>query len=639
MKFYRVACLTACFVLLALSLLSSQSGWAATLEGLRGGDVWVRVQDVSVPLHITTEPAYGWAESLTLYGPDGTLVQRVTPGRTGASHYDVPFPQQGIYRLQLSRSYVTRLESDVHQMIFRPLRHETSFKLSRPANLYFRVPQGTSSLTLFLDNRRGLQGGEVDLVARPLDNGTASAVPLHKESFTARDVLRELGVDESNAQQALSELSPGDLPALLFPVRREVAAPRAGVWQMEIAAGRTGCWLDGVPDFLAARPDQFFSVDFTTVLDVRLEPGNRLTTVPVLGAVGNFGRHGCYGEVLNQYGVYADKLYLTGQTTAESLAERFSPEHSQHTLLVIRSMPKSVYDLPAAQRPEAFAEWAAEEIRTFVRLTGIDLSRLAVQPFNEPNLEMSLAHYLAYMQKVTEVFGNDPVLRDVRLAGPGLGSGESRELVDWEWIEELLARFGDGISTVVWNCYRVTRPEDAFEIRNALEKTRQIIDAHGGNQTILVGAINRRGGIAPEYFFTGPESGLWWGSVLVEGILSEQLQGMYHYKIIDSAGRPKGLFRLDQTPKPQAYVQQAVSQVLHCRAVRGLKSEKALVTGIAGGREEGSLLFVVNRSRHPVRLDLSAFGNVVEVRDVLRQQTLSSGVPLPPRTCVIIRCR
>lgn len=615
-------------------LLWTTIALSAPLQGLRGGEVFLSATQQDTVLTLSFTPAYGWAEPVSIYSPQGMLLERFTPSWSGTSRHEVAIPEQGIYRVLLNRNYVCDAVSNYGQLLYAPLESETSLQKDRPFSMYFEVPPSTQEVILRLDNRRGLQGQTVRAsIVSP--DAQDSPIILQKKGFTAADILRELNISGSNAQQELSELSPDQLPSAFIPASYTIAEPQSGIWRIDFSSGRIGFWIDGIPNLLASTPDQFFATDTaSSPLKITLSRSTPIAS-PFLGAVGNFGKNGKYGSFLTSYGVEADKLFLSGAPNTQTIIQQSNPQFSKHTLLVLRSMPNSVRSLPMPYRADKWSKWAAGELRKYIDNAGIPTDHITIQPFNEPNLEMELNEYLTYMEYFISACDNDSQLQNIAIGGPALGSADADTVVNWEWIEALLDKFGNEIKTVIWNCYKVPRPENTFIIEEALRKTKDLINTHGNNQNIIIGGINRQGGLAPNNLFAGRESGLWWAGTLLHAIQTNAMSGIYYFKTIDTGIRAKGLFTAKGTPKTQAYVQRAVGDVLSYPDVFTIQTEHPLVLALAGSNSTEGKLFVVNLSWLPVTVTTDTIGAATSSTNVLTNETLDPS-QLPPKSCALI---
>lgn len=624
-------------LIIVAAMLQADFTIAASLKGLRGGNVFVKAECAG-EVRVHTKPTFGWKEHLSVYDSKGGLVHRVYPSRDKTSDFVFRLDNSGIYKIRLSRSYVASLSSEQSKLMYAPLLHETSFQNNTVSKLYFNVPVGTGNFTANLENRRSLQGQDCTAVIAATNSGsTQESYRVTKKGFSAQDIAVELGVKGPDAQQSLSDLSPEVLPSQFFPAKLPIDYPLHGTWETVLSPGRVGFWLTGVPNLFAASPDDLFSLSSSAV-NIPLKKGTSLSP-PILGAVGNFGENGKYGSILNTYGVRGDKIFLHGKGNTRSLAQKGSIQFGDHTLFVLRSMPESIYRMSMPKRAERFAQWAAREVRSFINLTNFPLSKLTMQPFNEPNLEASLDEYLVYMDSIVSTFKTDPQLAQVRIGGPALGSGDAPTAVDWTWITRLLQQFGDQISTIIWNCYKISGIDETFEYANAIKKTKEIIDTYGGKQDIIIGATNRMGGLAPNALFNSTEGGTWWASCLMEVISSNAVHVLNYYKMVDSGSREKGLFTPSGTPKSQALVQQAVDKVITQDKLYSVESGSPLVKAILGVNRTSAVMFVLNQAWFPVQLDLFAIGKTVTIHDVFTGKELASDASIAPNQCVIVTLR
>ena len=622
-------------VVFCLILFSFSPTFAGTLHGLRGGDLYIKT-NTKCHIQITTKPTYGWKESFTFYDHQGKIKQKLYPSRKQEETYSFHIDTSYVHKLHLNRSYTATVGPTDCKVIYSSIPYITSFQTTYPLELFFSVPPNTNNLLVNLENRRGLQGQTGFLALKRNENGKSLYTKtIQKQSFSQADVAKALNVSGLNKQQALSDLSPTKAPQYFSPSKINLLNPQAGIWQLSLSSGRLGTWVEGVPNYFSSRPEDLFSM-FHPLRKVKLKRGQKVPS-PFLGAVGHFGHNGKYGDILNNFGVFADKLFLHGKSGADSLVRLGSKKYSKHTLLVIRSMPVSILKKPLVQRAQLYAEWAGREVLSFMNQTNIPLEQLTIQPFNEPNLEMSIDEYILFMSHLIKVCKSDPLLKKVRIAGPALGSRKSSNITEWNWIERILEEFGNDISVITWNCYKLLSPEDSYEFAEAIKFTRSIIESYGGKQEIIIGATNRMGGLAPNNLFNSDQAGLWWANMLIDGIGTGEVAGYYYFSTIDTGIRAKGLFSANGKPKKQAYVQKAVDDILQYNDVYSVESSSALVKGLLGVDSGKSALLLVNQSWFPASIDLKGFGIELERFDVLNQNKMTTPKTLTPNQCVIIR--
>jgi hypothetical protein len=242
-----------------------------------------------------------------------------------------------------------------------------------------------------------------------------------------------------------SDMTLAAPPPALSPSRIRIDAPRPGFWSIDTGAlersvGRIGIALEGIPNYLAGSARHWFEPRFTPEA-VRV--GAAIASLgsakpPVLGMVGHMGRPGgSEGAMLKKFGQQGDKLFVwprdlitTRKGPALGHAERFDPAHGSFSLVVLRALDQ-------AADPKALCRQTA---RALVGGIGRHPESFGLQIFNEPNLAFSFDAYLNRFLDCAEAIKQDPALGGVQIAGPGLGTGEEADILDWQWIDKLIQR-------------------------------------------------------------------------------------------------------------------------------------------------------------------------------------------------------
>ena len=610
------------FITILLSLLAflCADAEAGLLKGLRGGTVSLLSQTGGATFTVRLTSAYGWDERAVLYDRDGRIFHsQPSPPEKRGSVTTLRLGAPGLYHLRLARSFVADIEAPKAKLAFSPLRHQTSFLAIPGQQFFFSVPENIRGFSLHFSNRIGMRG---DVAKLQVTSPGAEDTSLECRAFSPASLRATLGLyDDHN--QSLSHYSPHSLPDVLLPAVKFFDKPSPGIWKLVFTGKEGGLWFEGVPDIVAASPD-----DLKTILgamesrnvsaSASVHIGSPLERIPFLGAVGAFDPLR-YRKERVELGIGADQLFLWPPKSKNGRLLSFPigwarPDSPQmHSLLVLRGREGWMKKHPQGKFV-GFASWAAEAVHEFIRKSQRDLDTFTVQVFSEPNLEMSYNEYDQYFWAVVERFRSDPLLRNVRLGGPALGSNKESGLVDWHWIERLLGKYGQHISAICWNNYRLRDPEDTALIAPAIQHTRALADSLGLKPDIFIGGINRLGGLAPPELFRGDDAGIWWASLLASAININELSGIWYFQLADVGIRAKGLLTSEKAglrPKIQAYVHQAFAHTLQQGQPVQFLSDHDLIDGIAVTTKASTrCILLLNKGWLPINVNFSALGSL-----------------------------
>lgn len=657
-----------------------------------------------VTLHTKLSPLYGWHEAVVLHGPDGRVspTQPITSRKT-AVHSQIELTEPGLYTLRLKRSYDAKIWCQGPAFLaIKPSRYQTFFRNNTTRKVYFNVPEKTQNFTLSCTNRIGLRGEKTYLTITAPD-GEKHHVQI--ASFSPGGLQRKLNLPRHNTNQELSFFSPPLLPTELLPIVKRYTHPLPGLWELEINGGELGVWLDEIPDlfFEGWGGDSgenirhinsilsFFSLNNPVPVKASLECGysdyrrsdqldqrcrqsqpNRprhsgqrkrskrqgqlnplgyLDRTPFLGAVGNIDPVRYHAERV-EFGLQGDQIFLWPPKSAEGDALRVptewiqSDEPQMHSLVILRGREDWMRRNPGGE-VAGFAEWGAKAVKHFIAKSKRDKNSFTVQVLSEPNLEMSVDEYCSLFSAVVNRFKQDPDLADVRLAGPGIGSGEEPDFIDWNWMTQFLKRQGAELDAVSWNSYKVHALQDTYLLAETVHQIKKRAQTLGIDPDILIGGINCMGGLAPVELFTGEEAGIWWAAALTSIINTGEVTGVWYFSLVDIGMRKKGLVSLECNElfiKPQGHVHKLFANTLTKGPLLPLTFDHDLIDGVAvednGGKRH---VILVNKGWLPAEVDLTTLGKIVGKGNTIlphhgsinRQST--SKVELPPYTLLSIQ--
>lgn len=605
-------------------LLGCQTVFGAqpnTLSGLGEGKVFFNVAQPPARVELRYRPRYGWDEPISLFGPDGRLMARHRLGHTSAGSKSLRLDRgPGIYVLLLKPSYTCDITTSSAGMVFAPHNHGPAlFKPYGRRRLTFRVPDGTPQFSLAFTNVFNFKGRAARLT---LFDPSGKQVAERHRPRVRRDALLKAATGTTFQKlqkgQKGSSMTLSAPPDALRASTIRVDAPRPGFWSLDIgtlnrSGGRIGIALEGIANYLAGSARHWFEPRFNGPAVrvcagiVPLDSGQR----PVLGMVGHMGRpNGPEEALLKTFGQQADKLFVwprdliaTAKGPALRHAERYDPAHGSYSLVVLRALDQ-------AAAPQDLCRQTA---RALLDGMGRDPDSFCLQVFNEPNLEFSFNAYFNRFLDCAGAVKQDPATRSVHFAGPGLGSGEEADILDWKWLEKLIDQGDRYVDLISWNLYRVKDLQDTYLYTEAIEKVWTMIrraDRDGQLEPILIGATNRRGGLSADELFNGSQAALWWASTLSQVINTGKVKGIYYFNTMDHQGwgRKKGMFDRHQRPKPQAHVQRLFSQLLKSEHLYAVRSDHEFLEGVAAKHHGQMQMVLLNKGWHRLKVDLKPEG-------------------------------
>lgn len=600
---------------------------AETLAGLRGAKVWLDA-DAGAKLRVDLQPLYGWNEPVWLYGPDGRRAAGIEIARDHKATTEVALAP-GLNLLHLKRSYVATLNIEGARAQIEPLPFETSVRAPRGGEAVFLVPPGTRDFDFVLDNRIGLRGAAVRAVLSAPD-GTRHEIA--KAGFE-RDTLAAHFGAASQTGQPLSAAEAADVPQLV-PARLHFGSPPAGVWRVALTGEDAAFWLEGIANRFARDAGSLVPPVAAPSPSVRVEIGAETIMPPVIGAASHLGPPGNeYEAKVLAYGTRGDEIYLHQWEGGFPHMERLAARGGVRSLVILREPDAKARALGPREGMAQAARWVAEVLRT----AGRPWDEITLQMLNEPNLEMSLARYLDGLGGFIDgLRASGLPMRELDLAAPALGSGDSAEIVDWPWIAATLDRYGADIRTVIWNLYRVRDPLDADLYAKAVAQTAELIRRHGDRgQRIAIGGTNRLGGFADDAVFDGVEAGVWWSAVLSQVANTGRVSRMDYFTVLDGGRlRAKGLFDRNWQPKPQALAQRAIAQVFAGGDVRRVAADHPLLGGVAS-RGQGLRLALVNTGWLPLAVRVEGAGERLRLHRVVGEgpeQMTGESFVMPPQS-------
>ncbi|SDE31877.1 hypothetical protein [Rhodospira trueperi] len=625
------------------------AGAETTLAGLRGGKVLILVEPGTVAdLTVTLAPVYGWAEAVTLFGPDARVLQRLDTSRTLSTTETIRLSSPGLHVLHLKRSYMAEVNVSGAKTAFQPLLYQTSLRLPHTTRTYFTVPSGTDAFTAAFNNRVGLRASDGVAEIQGPDGFRAR---MARDGWSHSDLTNGVTVDPEIA----TYFTPDEEPDEFVPSTQRVSDPAPGVWSVDLLGNDVAFWLEGVPNRLAIRPTDLFTLEDPAPVAVRATIGMTALRPPILGSVGHLGPPGNARErQILDHGVSADKIFLhqrgDPETDRFSHPERLAPRADVFSLVVMRSVSDTLMGWPLAAAFEAAGKWAGTELAAVHRETGRPMDTLALQVLNEPNLGWNgaryrdLDDYLVALDAFIDGLEATDIGESVPLAAPALGSVSSETLIDWPWIEAVLDHQDAAIDVIVWNMYEIFELEDTNLYAEGLHRTRELIRTHdtdGQEEEIIIGATNRVGGLSDAGLFDGRIAGVWWSSVIANVANTGLAKALYYFQTLDTGPlRDKGLFRSDWSAKPQAMVMQAMGTAMRGATLRAVHTDHPMVEGVFAVNGAQRTLFLINKGWLPVSVSLDGIdlADVAVLDPVLnladRTDAPLSGPPwvLPPQS-------
>lgn len=664
----KIRLLELLLVLLSLSIWSnaqsSDKVKTNRLCGLREGRIYILTDNFSEKVKLNYIPIYGWNEPILILKPDGRImsIDRYGHKNSGSKEYELN-KGKGIYTIVLKPSYVYCVETTADKMVFEPEQESMAFyRRFSDHPFVFKAPEGCRRFSVLFSNidRFKAKTAQLELI-NPKGKITGK---LKKKGWSKKEILKhytDISIKDLKTGQKGSDLNITEMPDFLKPDIINITDPEPGFWQARTGATginpyKSNFRISGADNYIAAEKKYWFKPVFhLEPVDVHL----KIDTFPMscrtfTGFVGNMGRPGSLTEtLLKETGQMGDKHFLWQDKMMPARGkfkflhkERFSPDHNVFSLIVFRKEAERLQKLNSSNRISSWKIWTKKTADYLLNKAKRSPSGFALQILNEPNLETEMDSYLAGFKKIGGALKKDPVFSEILLAGPGLGSGEENDLIDWKWIQALISQADPVLDIITWNTYKIKNIEDTFLFREAVEKTCKIIrqkDRDGQFEDIIIGAANRTGGIAPDSLFNSWDAAIWWASTLTNVINTGKVKGIYYYNVIDKGhGRKKGMFDSNLKRKSQAYVNMNFADLLKSEDLYRVTSDHFLVEAVAA--KDGSIykMILINKGRLSAFLHSEFFKNSkieckkLEPDGSLTEKKIKEDIIIGPREILIL---
>lgn len=633
----------AALLLLAPANPAAQARDANRLTGLREGKIFIRVDQAPAEMSVKYKSIYGWDEPILLFDPAGKLLAADRFGHDGSGSRTYNLNRgPGIYVLLLKPSYVYTVETSAAKMVFAPPSRTFGFyRTITDPPLYFHMPpESPPDPALLFANIHKCKGRDTRLAV--YDPQGALVAEHHKPGIETDECYRrltELNLSQLEQSQRQEDFVIDYMPPDLGETRVAISNAAPGYWKIQFGATspwpyKAAVWLYGVPNFFAGHGKYWFEPAFPArAVTATLRVGDHLDQRPFLGVVGHMGApNSTDAKILKGLGQSGDKLFLWQDKMMPAHEpfqfphrERFDPAHAVFSLVVFRKEAERMVDQPVMTRLLNWGLWARKSAEAMLTDVGRHPDTFAFQVLNEPNLNMGVAEYIRIFRACARAVKKYPATAPVQFAGPALGSSEEQDVVDWEWIRQLLNRADDLVDVICWNNYRIKNLEDTFLFAEALEETVNIIreeDRDGQMEKIIIGATNREGGLAPDQIFNSWDAALWWASTLAQVINTGQLTGINYYNVMDEGhGRNKGLLDQAYTPKPQAFVHREFSKLLAAGNPSKVISDHPALEAVACRKADGLELILLNKGWHRLTVNLEIPHKKIGTYTVQRLET------------------
>jgi hypothetical protein len=490
-----------------------------------------------------------------VFGPKGRLQERLEIYESTSVEVTCS-AGPGVYKiLPVNYTYIhTYTMPGETPMVVAPFDHQEMLRLTGVRDLYFKVPENTTSMTF------------------------------HAHSRGSSDTIREELYDPSGAPVHTFVLAPNTYQEDYTEVD-----PMPGIWRCRFqstAYDRCGAWLEGVPNYFSPTPETWFEPAF---------PGARAKLTAHTGALVSTGaRVGVNWWLMPQYpstyGPERDAVVQARMDTARisvdwawrepqndngdpfdinwagfnftGIDERLAAYDSDVISAMPDAMPVLLFYWSSSVswqsgNPAGWTETQREEFAEFVLATMIhivapDLEEppgttpaydfIYAELLNEPNLTMGSANYQAYID-IVEAAGRrlqshpDPRINGIRLVAPGIGwvwGGAGAEMENW--IGRLLDQADAYVGGINWHQYEYLRIEECHRYAEDIAGIRGWLETRGdavADELIFMTETNQHGG-PPTYWKRQDTfyASRWWAGACLSA-LRGGVHFLHYYQLLD----------------------------------------------------------------------------------------------------------
>ena len=530
--------------------------------------VYIAAQDGDI-LTITTDHRMGTdPDYIYLFGPDGKLQERlvITTSTTTQVALD---SGSGTYKvLPVNYTYIHDYSlSGSRPMVVEPFDHEEFLRVTGSTDLYFQVPADTPSMTFYAHTMWSHQSATVELY-----DPSGSLV----HTFV--------------------------LPQQTFQDDHVVTDPIPGIWRSRFVVpsySACGAWLEGVPNYFAASPADWFepmfydtpatatlAADATTVVSSGarvgvnwwLDPYNTTPYAAERDAVtearmdtARLGVAWAYREPANDN---SNPFEINWSGFNFSRVDAVNAAYFND---VVSAVPNAMPVLmmywdnvggnavswqlanPANWTQIQREEYAEFVLATMIHVVAPDLqdppSSSPAYPFeyvellNEPDLAMGPGNYQAYIQIVSTVgkrlkSHTDARIRSLKIIAPGITPGWSTaDEVMENWIGKLIDQADAHVDGVNWHQYGYLRIEEHDRFAEDIAKVRGWLATRGdgiADEEILMTELNQHGG-GPTWWKRQDTfyASRWWAGACLSA-LRGGVDLIHFYKLVDD---PSGSYK------------------------------------------------------------------------------------------------
>jgi hypothetical protein len=490
-----------------------------------------------------------------IYGPDGKLQEERQV--SSSTTIDVALDSgNGTYKvLHVNYTYIhVYTTSPPRPMVVEAFDHHELFRLSDERDMVFYVPENTDAFTY------------------------------HAHSMRSTDIIRqEIRDPEGNLVYTF------DLQPNTWQQDQEFPQPASGFWRCTFTSSgpdRCGAWLDGVPNYFAATPSEWFEPVFPR--------SDTCVTATMNSTISLHAKMGCNWWInpsnTTAYEAERDAVVNNKMETArlsvdwvwrEPVNDNGDPyeinwtgfDFSGHDSRMTAYYNDIVTQLPGAmpvlmfywsdavqwqsESPEHWtptqqAEYAEFVLATMIHTLAPDLetppgSHQAydfhwIELINEPNLSMGSTNHQSYIDLVIAVGERfrqhpDPRINSVKIAAPGIGWAWGRQNQEKEdWIGKLLDQADEYVDGVNWHQYEYLRLEECHRFTEDAQTMKQWLTVRGdgfADETLLMTETNQHGG-SPVYWKRQDTiyGALWWAGASFSA-LNSGTEMIHYYKLVD----------------------------------------------------------------------------------------------------------
>lgn len=350
--------------------------------------------------------------------------------------------------------------------------------------------------------------------------------------------------------------------------------PNACVWRVDIrGGGRTGMWLDGVPNYFSQRSSRYYRPPVNNNTVVTGAPSFLAGTD--VGKMPYFSHYHGY-QTLDKGGANLGELFKRTKPQSANIYTILDVIYARpHFEDVFRDEMTSKYGIKRDYTICAISGRVADLdfVNNPVAIGGLnnwidnihrinDGQEHYIAPIDEPNLNFNtFEEYAATFLAFAQLVRNNPKSEEARIkiSAPstsrftrGITSGSDPHKGS-DWGRQIVELYPEYVDAITWHDWTVHGLLNVRQITEDIEAAYEM--SNGGARRLCLEQTNTSGGSSVSLYDQNTQRAqLWWAGNYIAGTRTGKMDDMMWFLDQDDEGHPKGLFYTHpDAPDPANY--------------------------------------------------------------------------------------